>query len=162
MQTKNKKHTKSCYCPCLLTGVQHTLCTKNTRQLDEWTLNYIPKVPRHAGQRDDAMSRDCNTEASHRRASDRRLHSTTVDSTSVEDTTRHNRPNGLDHTRPAHNTTRSWHSTVSTLNTPESRHDTTPTRPRHGRIQTRHGPATTAGLYKMYTKYLLRRIAKML
>lgn len=54
------------------------------------------------------MSLDRNTEASYQRASDRRLHSTTVDSTSVEVTTRRNRSNGLDHTRPVHTTTRSW------------------------------------------------------
>jgi len=61
---------------------------------------------------DDTMSLDRNTEASYQRASDRRLHSTTVDSTSVKVTTRRNRSNRLDHTRPVHNTTRSWPNTV--------------------------------------------------
>jgi len=74
------------------------------------------------------MSLDRNTEASYQRASDRRLHSTTVDSTSVKVTTRRNRSNGLDHTRPVHNTTRSWPNTVSTVSSPETtRHDSNTT-----------------------------------
>lgn len=157
-------------------GIQHTLRTQkkhgNSIQTKKTQLyTYSSKARRPT---DDTMSLDRNTEASYQRASDRRLHSTTVDSTSVKVTTRRNRSNGLDHTRPVHNTTRSWPNTVSTVSSPETtRHDSNTTltrqdpdttqsslsRSRHSRSS--HSRSShSAGLYKIYTKYLLRRIAK--
>ena len=151
-------------------GIQHTLRTKKTRQLDTnkktQLYTYSSKARRPT---DDTMSLDRNTEAFYQRASDRRLHSTTVDSTSVKVTTRRNRSNGLDHTRPVHNTTRSWPNTVSTVTSPETtRHDSNTTLTRQDPDTTqsslsrsRHSRSShSAGLYKIYTKYLLRRIAK--